>query len=1121
MPKSTKILSLNICHSRNDMGGLIDLINRVNPPIICLQEVIQDTDELLARMSSLGYMGKVSLGPNKKPGVAIMYKDHIVGQITELESGRIMRLKTGKFTVYNIYGPAGTLHHDVRKEFFNEHMLSNMLREETLPILVGDFNCVLETIDVERNFERKTCLDLKTMLNILEYKDAFRLTNGNTIEYTYGYGNPNSTKSRIDRMHVPKNLVDKVVKTEHLATLSDHKALVVTLQFQDYRPKREYRQTYWKLNTKVLAYPGFTEIFETFWDEKIDQKPDIMSWAEYWEMELKPSIQTLLQSLSKERAKIRRSLRTYLYAALEHANRESQWDDVYCIKERLKRMCLEDMDGLVIRSKGREYIDEEKGSIFHLEKILKQAKENNLSKLKVNGVESENHDEIEQEVLGFYKALFNGHHRSVGDSLKPQDTGQPFQEDLTYLDQFLDHVPVLTPQHREALARPIQLMEIVEALKTSAKHRSPGLDGLPHEFYQETVHIIGPTLAMVFQEQLDSNSLIQSGREGVTRLIPKVTEVPSVGQLRPITLLNCDYKLMSKILATRLNKILPSLLTSSQLCTTKPRTIMSGVTEMISAIEYVRTKNKGVGYIVSLDAYKAFDKANVSLILRIMEKMEFGDEFVSWIRTMHNDVGTRFILGNLTERLNVPLSLRQGDNIAMPLFLLVMEPLLLALDRRLQGLNMGPIEIKSIAYVDDVQIISSHENDLVVADQILREYESLSGMVLSREKTKILGLGGWKNKQEWVLPWAKPVKELKAFGVTFMPSASDTARVSWKNCKESVNKCISVWTKRPFQTLKQRVFILNTYALSKLWYLAQVLPAPRGILGEIEQKCRCYVWQGRLEQVGWDTLVAPREEGGLGIPWLQSKCSALRMRHTQTGFVHPRTSGHFGYWIGDMIMELYPELKLDQGHRRRTVPPHFKGMVELVREGLVYDLGLNAKSKTIYKALTSTPPPPKVVTIHDLDWTVVYNRIWSKVLTLEQQDLLWTMVNNIYPTRERLFRLNQRVRDNNCKVCENVVENVNHLFLRCPPVLDLWLQVQQRFPQILGDPADDWINVSYNTCNKDNEKLYILGTVLEYIDLRRKAGTDGSTARLDILTLMGRLAAGLKSERSKHLVINL
>ena len=81
-----------------------------------------------------------------------------------------------------------------------------MLREETLPILVGDFNCVLEAIDVERNFERKLSLDLKTILGILEYKDAFRITNGNTIEYTYGYGNPNSTKSRIDRMHVPKEL---------------------------------------------------------------------------------------------------------------------------------------------------------------------------------------------------------------------------------------------------------------------------------------------------------------------------------------------------------------------------------------------------------------------------------------------------------------------------------------------------------------------------------------------------------------------------------------------------------------------------------------------------------------------------------------------------------------------------------------------------------------------------------------------------------------------------------------------------------------------------------------------------------------------------------------------------
>lgn len=215
-------------------------------------------------------------------------------------------------------------------------------------------------------------------------------------------------------------------------------------------------------------------------------------------------------------------------------------------------------------------------------------------------------------------------------------------------------------------------------------------------------------MVKVMQEQLDRGDLIPSGKEGVTRLISKTTGTPTVQQLRPITLLNCDYKLMSKILATRLNKLLPKIMKSSQLCSRKPRTILSGVTDIISGMEYIQ-KKKSRGYLLSLDFYKAFDKANIRLILRILERMQFGEMFTSWIRTLHKGAGTRLLLGEMSERIDVLLSLRQGDNAAMPLFILGMEPLLLTLDRNVEGLMIGPTCIKSLSYVDDAQLISSKE----------------------------------------------------------------------------------------------------------------------------------------------------------------------------------------------------------------------------------------------------------------------------------------------------------------------------------------------------------------------------------------------------------------------------
>ena len=97
-------------------------------------------------------------------------------------------------------------------------------------------------------------------------------------------------------------------------------------------------------------------------------------------------------------------------------------------------------------------------------------------------------------------------------------------------------------------------------------NKSPGLDGLCYEFYQETYSIIKNDLLQILQCQLDRGKIIESNKDGVTRLAPKVKGVPSVDELRPITLLNCDYKILSQWLVKRMKPVLPYVIRSGQLC---------------------------------------------------------------------------------------------------------------------------------------------------------------------------------------------------------------------------------------------------------------------------------------------------------------------------------------------------------------------------------------------------------------------------------------------------------------------------------------------------------------------------------------------------------------------------
>ena len=148
------------------------------------------------------------------------------------------------------------------------------------------------------------------------------------------------------------------------------------------------------------------------------------------------------------------------------------------------------------------------------------------------------------------------------------------------------------------------------------------LDLLACEIFS-TFSIIKADLLNVFQCQLNRRRIIPSNSEGVTRLCPKVDGIPSVEELRPITLLNCDYKLLSKWFVLKLRPKLPLIIKSGQLCSVGRKNILFGVSNIISSILTIQQR-KSQACLINLDFYKAYDRVVLSFLLRVMEAMKFG-----------------------------------------------------------------------------------------------------------------------------------------------------------------------------------------------------------------------------------------------------------------------------------------------------------------------------------------------------------------------------------------------------------------------------------------------------------------------------------------------------------------
>lgn len=135
------------------------------------------------------------------------------------------------------------------------------------------------------------------------------------------------------------------------------------------------------------------------------------------------------------------------------------------------------------------------------------------------------------------------------------------------LQHFLGQIdfPVLSEEKKSKLDAPITLKEVQTAISSLQSAKSPGPDGLPTEFYKTNSESLAPQFHELLIPMLESQCLPPSMSEAVIVVIPKPRKDPELCESYwPISLLNVDAKIITKILANRLNSVILCLVHGDQ-----------------------------------------------------------------------------------------------------------------------------------------------------------------------------------------------------------------------------------------------------------------------------------------------------------------------------------------------------------------------------------------------------------------------------------------------------------------------------------------------------------------------------------------------------------------------------
>ena len=246
--------------------------------------------------------------------------------------------------------------------------------------------------------------------------------------------------------------------------------------------------------------------------------------------------------------------------------------------------------------------------------------------------------------------------------------------------------------------------------------KSLGPDGLNFKFIKKFWEIMKPDI-LRFLDEFYVNGIFPKGSNAYfIALIPKVDDPQGLADYKPISLIGCVYKIVSKLLANRLKKVMAHIIDGRQSAFIEGRHLLHGVLIANEVVEEAKRKEKPC-IVFKVNYEKAYDSVSWNFLIYMMRRMGFCYRWIRWIEGCLSSMSISVLAnGSPTEEFTPKRGLRQGDPLAPLLFNIAAEGIngLMreAIEKRIYtGYPVGrdKADISILQYADDTIFLVRHQ----------------------------------------------------------------------------------------------------------------------------------------------------------------------------------------------------------------------------------------------------------------------------------------------------------------------------------------------------------------------------------------------------------------------------
>ena len=551
---------------------------------------------------------------------------------------------------------------------------------------------------------------------------------------------------------------------------------------------------YWKFNNQLLLDEVYIRLIKdelkqiNLGNNKLDNKNT------FWDF-VKCQLRTITISYSISKSKKRKEMENSLLKKIENLekdlanNRENLYESNKA-KEQWETLENKKVESIIFRSKLKWVEQGERNTKFFFDTEKRNYNQKHITKL-ISEDQSEITDPVDilEEERQYYKKLYS--------SERKLDTG--------IYDQFLKNIniPKLNDLDKDICETPLKIEEIGKALKDLSNDKTPGTDGFTTNFYKFFWPDIKHLLYDAFRFSFEKGELSQDQRRGILNLIPKANkDLRFLKHWRPISILNTDYKILAKALASRLQEVLPKLVNTDQAGYIKGRYIGENVRIIEDIMTYTELKHLP-GYIILIDFEKAFDSVSWDFLLNSLLSLNFGRNFIKWIQILYTSIESCVTNNGYSSRhFQLNRGIRQGCPLSALLFILVAEIMAIKIrsQENIKGIRCENTEFKIVQLADDTTVFVSDTASIGNLISVLQNFELCSGLKINIDKTEIIPMGTNKNK---ILRLQKPLNKIKVNNGTFKTLgiwfSYDHNKAIMQNYQEKLNKMqiiLNIWKSR-------------------------------------------------------------------------------------------------------------------------------------------------------------------------------------------------------------------------------------------------------------------------------------------------------------------------------------